>query len=335
MVVAAGQLDGLVGMSFGASQMVGVALVSFAQTADGTVIDLLTQVLDTPSLLSSSGTATSYTIAAVNDAANQIVVTQASGSGVASFAQSTTYNVLAFNAQSMFISSLSLSGLIAALQARQSVAGQFGVISATSQTPGSYLAFAPNGSFNGTLPCFALGTRVLTDAGEVPVEDIRTGDLVPGQMSGRLRRVTWVGRRTLEVAAHARPWDVAPVCVQAHALAPGRPRRDLLLSPDHAVLVGGVLIPVRYLINGRSVAQRRVPRVTYLHVELDAHDVLLAEGMPCESFLDTGNKASFGHGPDASLPSARPVPPPVFPRLLACIGTGDSTGGAPQHGDPR
>jgi hypothetical protein len=295
MVVAAGNLDGLVGMSFGTSQLVGVAIVSYSQAADGSVIDVLTQVLTTPSGLSPGGGANStFTIAAVNDAANQIVVSQVGSSGGAqAFDQSTTYNVLAYNPQSLFVSTLSLSGLVAALQAQQDVSGAFGVISAAPATPGSFLAFTPNGTFSGTLPCFALGTRILTDAGEVPVQAIRVGDLVPGQRSGKLRPVCWVGRRTLELATHARPWDVAPVCVRAHALAPGRPRRDLLLSPDHSVLVQGVLIPVRYLINGRTVLQQRPARVTYLHVELDGHDVLLAEGLPCESFLDTGNKQAF------------------------------------------
>jgi hypothetical protein len=122
---------------------------------------------------------------------------------------------------------------------------------------------------------------------------VAVGDVVPGQVSGQTRRVTWVGRRTVEVRRHPRPWDVAPVRIRAGALAAGQPARDLLLSPDHAVLVDGALIPVRYLVNGATIVQQRVVRITYWHVELDRHDVLLAEGMPCESFLDTGNRATF------------------------------------------
>jgi hypothetical protein len=58
-------------------------------------------------------------------------------------------------------------------------------------------------------------------------------------------------------------------------------------------LVRGALIPVRYLVNGATIVQERVAQITYWHLELDAHDVVLAEGMPCESFLDTGNRGAF------------------------------------------
>ena len=71
------------------------------------------------------------------------------------------------------------------------------------------------------------------------------------------------------------------------------PRRALWLSPAHGVFVNGVLIPVRYLINDGSVMQRPCASVTYWHVELPKHSVLLAEGLPCESYLDTGNRSAF------------------------------------------
>jgi hypothetical protein len=71
------------------------------------------------------------------------------------------------------------------------------------------------------------------------------------------------------------------------------PHHDLYLSPDHAVFVDGVLIPVRHLINGVSIAQEQVAEVEYWHVELDRHDILLAEGLAAESYLDTGNRTAF------------------------------------------
>jgi T5SS/PEP-CTERM-associated repeat protein len=142
------------------------------------------------------------------------------------------------------------------------------------------------------LPCFARGTRIRTARGETEVEALRPGDLAV-TAAGRCRPVVWVGSRTLDCRRHARPQDVLPVRVLAGAFAPGRPLRDLVLSPDHAVLCGGVLIPVRYLQNGRTVVQEQAARVAYFHVELATHDVLLAEGLPVESFLDTGNRAAF------------------------------------------
>ena len=62
-----------------------------------------------------------------------------------------------------------------------------------------------------------------------------------------------------------------------------------------------MLIPVRYLLNGVTVVQEAVASVTYYHVELSGHDVILAEGLPCESYLDTGNRAAFVGGGAAML----------------------------------
>jgi hypothetical protein len=86
------------------------------------------------------------------------------------------------------------------------------------------------------------------------------------------------------------------VRVAADAFGPGQPCRDLFLSPDRAVFLDDVLIPVRYLINGISIAPVPVAAVTYFHVELSSHDVLLAEGLPVESYLDTGDRSSFANG---------------------------------------
>jgi hypothetical protein len=144
------------------------------------------------------------------------------------------------------------------------------------------------------LPCFAPGTNIRTDRGDVAVEDVRVGDVVPTH-GGALRRVVWTGQRRVEIAKHKRPWDVQPVRVAAGGFGPGVPARDLMLSPDHAVFdaAAGVLMPVRYLINGATIRQESVAAITWHHVELDAHDVLFAEGLPAESYLDTGNRGAF------------------------------------------
>jgi hypothetical protein len=146
-----------------------------------------------------------------------------------------------------------------------------------------------------TMPCFAAGTRIMTAHGEMPVERLREGDRV-STVSGQDRVIRWIGHRTIDCRRHAKPHDVWPVRVHAGAFGDGLPRRELWLSPDHAVFVDKVLIPVRYLINGRTIVQKRVAEVTYYHLELPAHDVILAEGLPCESYLDTGNRSDFANG---------------------------------------
>jgi hypothetical protein len=147
--------------------------------------------------------------------------------------------------------------------------------------------------------CYAAGTLILTPAGEVPVETLRPGERVLIRTAAGLqpRPIRWVGHRFMDLARHPAPEQVAPIRIRRDALGPGCPRRDVLVSPPHALLIDGVLIPAKLLLNGMTVvAERSLPAVTYYHVELDHHAVLLAEGMAAESYLDTGNRRFFANG---------------------------------------
>lgn len=143
------------------------------------------------------------------------------------------------------------------------------------------------------LACFAAGTRITSARGPVDVADLREGDLLPTIIGGTPQPICWIGHRRIDCRRHPRPEQVWPVRVAADAFGDGQPGRDLFLSPDHAIYALDSLIPVKYLLNGSSI--RQVPRdtVTYYHLELPRHDVLLAEGLACESYLDTGNRANF------------------------------------------
>ncbi len=142
-------------------------------------------------------------------------------------------------------------------------------------------------------PCFVAGTRVETESGELPVEDLRPGDRVV-TAARRLAPVRWVGRMRIALVRHPRPRHVTPIRISANAFSPGVPCRDLLVSPDHALFAEGVLIPARRLVNGASIRlETGLAAVTYVHVELDCHDLLLAEGLAAESYLDTGNRGAF------------------------------------------
>lgn len=143
--------------------------------------------------------------------------------------------------------------------------------------------------------CFAAGTRIAGVDAEVPVECLRTGDLVR-TADGRLAPIRWLGHRTIDPARDGAAQALCPVRIRRDAFGDGRPHRDLILSPDHAVLVDGALMPVRYLVNGATIRCEPRRRITYWHVELAAHDLLLAEGLACESYLDTGNRAAFANG---------------------------------------
>jgi Hint domain len=141
--------------------------------------------------------------------------------------------------------------------------------------------------------CFAEGTRIATNSGLVPVECLAMGDRVT-TADGTHEPIVWLGRRVVNCRAHPNPETVWPVCVSAGAFGDGLPMRDLWLSPDHAVFVDGVLVPVKLLVNGATIAQAERRSVAYYHVELPRHAVILAEGLPVESYLDIGDRADFG-----------------------------------------
>ena len=146
-------------------------------------------------------------------------------------------------------------------------------------------------------PCFVLGTRILLADGEALVEDLCVGDWVHA-LTG-LAKVNWIGYRHIDCSRHPDPSKVWPVRVVAGAFDERLPRRDLWLSQDHAVFVDGVLIPIKHLINGCTIMREPRDKVTYFHVELAQHDVLLAEGLPAESYLDTGDRSKFTNSGEA------------------------------------
>jgi collagen type I/II/III/V/XI/XXIV/XXVII alpha len=161
---------------------------------------------------------------------------------------------------------------------------------------GAFTVSALNGGITLTeIPCFAAGTKILTARGEVAVEDILPGDTVI-TADGEDRAVVWAGRRRLDLRRHPRPHLVQPVLIPAGALADGVPARDLLLSPDHALLLHGHLVPAKVLVGAGEIVQMNRDSVSYHHLELARHAIMFAEHTAVESYLDTGNRGCFEGG---------------------------------------
>lgn len=79
------------------------------------------------------------------------------------------------------------------------------------------------------------------------------------------------------------------------------------MPPNHAVLVDGALIPIRHLVNDSTVTQIKRNAITYYHIGLPRHDVILADRLLAESYLDA---ARATHSPLAatgynSIPTSR------------------------------
>ena len=142
------------------------------------------------------------------------------------------------------------------------------------------------------VPCFLAGTRIATAAGEVAVETLKIGDHVLNG-AGQSRPVKWIGRRCYRAPLPDHQ-DVIPVLVRKGALAPEVPRADLYLSPRHALRVDEFLVPAGALINGISVLPcPDIAAIDYYHIELAAHDTVIANGAEAETFIDQDSRRMF------------------------------------------
>ena len=141
--------------------------------------------------------------------------------------------------------------------------------------------------------CFAEGTRIAVPGGEVAVEALGIGDPVC-TLHGGVRKVKWIGRRCYDGRFIRGNKAVLPVCIKAGAIDDGVPSRDLLVSPGHAISIDDVLVHAIRLVNGVSITQAEaVERLAYYHVELETHEILLAENCPAESFMGEDFRRQF------------------------------------------
>ena len=171
--------------------------------------------------------------------------------------------------------------------------------------------------------CLMPGTPAATPEGDAPVESLRAGDLVL-TADGRMAPVRWMGRQTISTR-FADPLRALPIRITAGALGELMPARDLLLSPDHALLVEGVLVQAGALVNGTTIRREAgVPEVfTYWHVELHDHALVLAEGVPAETFIDNIARLAFDNGTSTRRRARRRRSPKCHCRGPRCAASAD------------
>ncbi|WP_305972369.1 MULTISPECIES: Hint domain-containing protein [unclassified Mameliella] len=165
--------------------------------------------------------------------------------------------------------------------------------------------------------CFGSGTLIATPDGERRVEALQIGDLVK-TADGRDVPVRWIGRQTVHKAfATSR---VQPVRIAAGAFGGRVPFSDLVLTSDHAVILDGVAINAGALVNGSSIQvvpmNQQPDLITYYHVETDHHDVIMANGVPAETYVDFVRRRAFDNYDDyvALYGKERSIPEMPMPR---------------------
>ncbi len=163
--------------------------------------------------------------------------------------------------------------------------------------------------------CFCAGTRIATPEGWTNVEDLQPGDDVR-LADGRVVPVRWLGRQQVDTT-RAHPTAANPIRITRGALGHGLPERDLRVSKDHAICIDGVLYNAGTLVNGTTIYQENQTSqdgFTYYHVETDAHELILAEGVPTETFADQATLDAFENAADRVHHKIKEMP---LPRISA------------------
>lgn len=204
-------------------------------------------------------------------------------------------NVITQNGQTVYYSPLDLSP---APTSQGTITGSNGDGAYKGSTYYQDAGFVYNSSAQtGTVTCFLAGSMIRTATGDVPVEDVRVGDLVYTITNGveEALPVIWAGHQTMTVRPYLTDDEAGyPVRIRAGAVADGVPYKDMLITPEHCLFLNGRFVPVRMLVNGSSIFyDRSLTQYTYYHVETARHAVIMADGMLTESYLDTGNRRSF------------------------------------------
>jgi hypothetical protein len=184
-----------------------------------------------------------------------------------------------------------------------------------------------------TTICFCVGTLIDTPDGEVPVQTLKAGDMVLTAHNGP-RKITWIGTGTV-LATRGQRGVATPVVVRRGALGDSLPHQDLHVTKAHSLYIDDVLIPVEFLVNHRTILwDDHAQEVEIYHVELESHDILIANGVPAESYRDDGNRWLFQNAntgwhlppqePYAPVLTGGPIVDAVWRRLLDRAGPRNS-----------
>jgi len=153
-----------------------------------------------------------------------------------------------------------------------------------------------NNSGNDNGNCFLKGTTIRTVDGDMKIEDLAVGDLLPTVFGG-ICPIQWVARYRFKRSDPTKAWvkNVLPIRVARSALGPDVPHADLYVTEYHALLIDGVLVDAGHLINGTTITRydaRELDELEFFHIKLELHDVIFAEGAPCETLLNVDENAA-------------------------------------------
>jgi Ca2+-binding RTX toxin-like protein len=156
---------------------------------------------------------------------------------------------------------------------------------------GSTMTFS---EIENVIPCFTPGTLIATARGERPVEDLQVGDRIITRDNG-IQEIAWVGHKQFQGADLVRNPHLKPVLIKAGSLGNDLPERDMLVSPNHRLLVASdmtqlyfeeseVLAAAKHMVGSQGIHRVDVTQTTYIHFMFERHEVVLSDGAWTESF---------------------------------------------------
>lgn len=205
-----------------------------------------------------------------------------------------------------------------------------GAVETSSTMSGTSIQLQPDGTWVAGLPetpkqaniCFLRGTNILTHDGYKKIESLKAGDSVT-IADGTEKFIKWIGIQTVDIKNSRNALLSDPIQISKNSIAEGIPSRDLRVSPNHAVLVDGLLINAGALVNNENIFKTEpTASFKYYHIELDSHELIIAENTWTESYLpqnenrdDFDNAAAFDH----MYPEGRKILlwPLSYPRISA------------------
>jgi len=142
--------------------------------------------------------------------------------------------------------------------------------------------------------CFTPNTMIATPRGEVRIQDLREGDKVITRDNG-MQEIRWIGHKPMDAADLELQPHLKPILIKAGSLGENLPERDMMVSPQHRMLVANertslyfeereVLVAAKHLLKAEGIERAQVPSTTYIHMLFDQHEVVLANGAWSESF---------------------------------------------------
>ncbi|GAA6207333.1 hypothetical protein NBRC116601_06260 [Cognatishimia sp. WU-CL00825] len=177
------------------------------------------------------------------------------------------------------------------------------------------------------VPCFTPGSQIATELGLKNVEDIEVGDRIITRDHGS-QPVRWVGRRDLTKPELIKSPFLRPILIQAGALGADLPHKDMLVSPNHRILISDqkaqmllgdseVLVAAKHLVGSEGITRADVSEISYIHLLCDRHEILWSDGIWSESF-QPGQHAMAGlNAPQRSeiytlFPELKNAPATIF-----------------------